>query len=538
MRWIGTARQARCLGAVTLLFLLTLLPVSPLAGAGPTTQQRTAFHLQDATVDGIHAAMRAGQLTCRQLVQHYLNRIEAYDRDGPALHAIQTVNPAALRDAERLDAQFQAAGLAGPLHCIPVLVKDQVQTRDMPTSYGSALFREFVPAQNATVVEKLQAAGAILLAKTTLGELAAGYAGTAFGVCQSPYYPAGNPAGSSCGSAIGVAANFGTVGIGEDTLGSIREPAARNNLVSLRPSVPLVSRFGMLPGTPSQDTLGPLARTVRDMALLLDVLAGYDPNDPVTAASVGQVPATYTRYLVPDGLRGMRLGVIREPLADDTNPEAEDYAQVWAVLDRALADMAARGATIVDPVAIPGLRDLLRRASGSYETEAALNRYLAAQPGAPVQTLRDIVLSAEVLPSARARLAGRLGLTVNDPGHLQQLLARQDLRQAVYTVLADNQLDALVYATFDHHPTPIPADILTSYLLPPQPGSNRGLASFIQFPALAVPAGFAAEGLPVGMELLGRPFAEGVLFTIAYSYEQATQHRRPPPTTPPLPGEP
>src|SRR5205823_185950 len=251
------------------------------------------FHLLEATIDDVHGAMRAGALTCQQLVQLYSDRIRAYDKAGPGLNAVQALNPAATVEAERLDRQLAASGTVGPLHGIPVLVKDQVNTADIPTTYGSALFKDFEPAQNATVVERLKAAGAIVLAKATMGEFAQSYAGSAFGFGRNPYDPTRTPSGSSCGTGIGVAANFGTVGVGEDSGGSIRGPAAVNNLVGLRPTLPLISRAGMMPAIPTRDTLGPMARSVRDAAILLDVLAGYDPNDPVTAASVGRVPATY-----------------------------------------------------------------------------------------------------------------------------------------------------------------------------------------------------------------------------------------------------
>ncbi|HZR99033.1 MAG TPA: amidase family protein [Chloroflexota bacterium] len=496
------------------------------------------FRLLEATIDDIHAAMRAGEITCRQLVERYVNRIEAYDHKGPALNAIQTLNERAAEEAERLDAAFARSGPVGPLHGIPVLVKDQVETRDLPTTYGSALFRGFQSGRDAAAVERLRAAGAVILAKTTMGEFASGFIGSAFGVCRNPYDPAREPGGSSCGSGVGVAANFGVVAIGEDTFGSIRNPAARNSLVGLRPTVPLVSRFGMMPATPSQDTLGPLARTVRDTALLLDVLAGYDPRDPVTAQCVGQVPPSYTAFLDTASLRGMRLGVIREPLSEDTDPTAADYAQVWAAMDEALRALAAAGAEIVGPVAIPGLRDLLRRSAGSYEAEAAVDAYLAAHPTAPVKSVREIVLSAEVVPSRRARFLEDLGHTTSDQGYLQQLLARAELRQAILTALADHQLQALVYASFDHAPEVIPADILSIPRRIAARGANRALASYLGYPAISVPAGFTPPGLPVGIEFLGRPFAEGTLLQIAYAYEQATHHRRPPTTTPPLLGAP
>jgi Asp-tRNA(Asn)/Glu-tRNA(Gln) amidotransferase A subunit family amidase len=481
--------------------------------------------------------MRAGQITSRQLVQWYLDRIAAYDQKGPALNAVQTVNPRALEEAEQLDTQFRSSGAKGPLHGIPVALKDQVETEDMPTTYGNALFRGYVSERNATIVEKLKAAGAIIVAKTTMGEFAQGYAGTAFGACRNAYDPAHDPSGSSSGSGVAVAANFATVGVGEDTLGSVRGPAARNSLVGLRPTLQLVSRFGMMPAVPTRDTLGPMARTVRDTAILLDVLAGYDPNDPITAANVGHVPATYTSFLVEDGLRGKRLGMIRDPLARETNPRAEDYGRIRGIIDGALREMVTAGAEIVDPVTVPSLLDMLERTNGTFETEAAMNDYMAKLPDAPVKTLQELLLSDQVLPSRKTRLLEGFGRTTSDPGYLQHMLAREELRQAILTAMADHRLDALVYATFDHDPGLIPDDIMTAKAVPNN-GNNRRLAPMIGFPALSVPAGFTPAGLPVGIELLGRPFTEGLLFTIAYGFEQRTHHRRPPETTPALAGEP
>lgn len=502
--------------------------------------ETSGFHLIESTLDEIHAAMRTGQISCHDLVQQYLNRIEAYDRQGPALHAIQTVNPEALAEADRLDAQLARSGPVGPLHGIPILVKDQVEVRDFRTTYGSALFSDFVPSRDATVVGRLKAAGAIVLAKTTMGEFAAGFVGSAFDFCRNAYDPTRNPSGSSCGTGVGLAANFGTVGIGEDTGGSIRGPAAHNNLVGLRPTVPLVSRYGMMPSAPSRDTLGPMARTVRDTALLLDVIAGYDPNDPVTAASFGHLPTTFTSFLDADGLRGIRLGVIREPLAPDTDPAAEDYARVRSAIDDALSVMAERGATIVDPVGIPLVLDLIKRGFDPYEAEEATHRYLAELVGPPVKSLREIVLSGVVIMARRNRLADSLGKSTDDPGYLQALLAREELRRIVLKLMADHELDALVYATYDHEPLVIPADVMTrsgNAGVGTLSSENRRLAPVMAFPALSVPAGFTSGSLPVGIEFLGRPFSEGTLLRIGYGYEQATQHRRPPTTTPALLGE-
>ena len=404
------------------------------------------------------------------------------------------------------------------------------------------IFKEFVPRRDATITTKMKKAGAIILAKTNMGEFAAGNLGSAFGIARNAYDPARSPAGSSSGTGAGIAANFATVGIGEDTGGSVRGPAALNNLVGLRPTVPLVSRFGMMPATPSQDTLGPIARTVKDAALLLDVIAGYDPHDPVTAYAAGQVPPTYTAYLNKDGLKGARLGIIREPFDPQTDTASDDYKKVKAVLDKGLADLKGLGAEVIDPVTIPGLKDRIKKAydDNLFETEQAIDGYLAKHPNAPAKTLREILLTGKVVPSRSTRLITNVGRTTDEPGYLKVLLLREETRQIVLQLMADNRLDALVYATFDYPPAMIRPDALTnpSYADVADPGNNRRLAPMLGFPAISVPAGFTGDRLPVGIEFMGKAFAEPTLFKVAYAYEQATHHRNPPPTTPQLRGEP
>jgi Asp-tRNA(Asn)/Glu-tRNA(Gln) amidotransferase A subunit family amidase len=501
------------------------------AGTAPTQPPARPFHVLEATIDGIHRAMRAQRLTCTQLVQAYLDRIAAYDQAGPKLNAIQTVNPNALALAARLDAVYRATGAVGPLHCIPVLVKDEIETSFMPTTYGSAIFKHFTPPQNATVVDRLQAAGAIILAKVNMGEFAVGYAGTAFGDCHNAYDPTRDPGGSSCGTAVGVAANFGTVGIGEDTGGSIRGPASNESLVGLRPTLPLVSRSGLLPSTPTRDTLGPMTRTVRDAAIVLDAIAGYDPADPVTADSYGRKPTSYTSFLQRDGLRGLRIGVIRTAVGRDANPRAPDYQEIQGMLTQATRDLRDRGAEIVDPIIIPRLRELLDAGgNGIEETESAINAYLAQYPGAPVHSLKEIVDSPLLLPDRHEDLARRLGHNTEELGYLKAQQARETLRRIVLKVMADNRLDAFVYAPAEREPAPIPATTT--------PGSIRRFAATLAYPALGVPAGYNSHGLPVGIEFLGRPYSEGTLLRAAYDYERSTRHRRAPPTVPALAGEP
>ena len=501
------------------------------------TANAQGFELLEASIDSVHASLRAGELTCRGLVESYLERIEAYDSQGPELNSVQHVNAGALAEADALDAALDASGLVGPLHCVPVLLKDQVETSDMPTTYGSAIFAGFSSGRDATIVTRMKEAGAIILAKTNMGEFAFGYLGSAFGMVRNAYDPARIPSGSSAGTGAGVAANFGLVGIGEDTGGSIRGPAAVHSLVGLRPTTPLVSRFGMMPANPTNDTLGPMTRTVTDAAIVLDAIAGYDRNDPLTAYTAGQVPESYRALLDADGLAGARIGVIRRPMDPQADPESEDYRRVHAVIDQALEDMASLGAELIDPVEIP-LIELVHDAHGNnqFETEQAINAYLSELPDAPVSSLKGILLEGKVTPRRGPALMNVIGKSTADPGYLQIMSTREQIRQSVLSVMADAGLDALVYATFDHQTTLIPPDALTN----PDPGdgygrgNNRRLSPVTGFPAITVPAGFTEDDLPVGIEILGRAFSEGMLLRFAYAYEQASQRRRPPTTTPPL----
>ena len=517
--------------------LYTLLLAVGLSVAIPAPLKAQDFELLEATIEDVHSAMEDGRITCRSLVQGYIDRIEAFDQTGPRLNAIQHLNQRALDKADSLDASMRSTGISGPLHCIPVLLKDQVETADMPTTYGSALFQDFVPTRDATITTRMRAAGAIILAKTTMGEFASRYVGSAFGVIRNAYDPDRNPSGSSGGTATGIAASFGMVGIGEDTGGSVRGPAAVHNLVGLRPTLQLVSRHGMMPWNPTQDTMGPITRTVRDAAILLDIIAGYDPEDPITAYAVGRVPDTYTASLDPDRLRGARIGVVRQPMDRNADPTSDDYQKVKALIDQAIRDLASLGAEVVDPLVVPEL-GTVPPLGNNFETERAVDDYLSEHSNAPVTSLSEILLSGVVIPWRARGMMGSVGKTTDDPGYLEVIQKRETLRQNVMKVMADQALDAIVYATFDHQPTLIALDATTN----PEPeddyglGDNRSLSPATGFPAITVPAGFTTDQLPVGLEFLGRPFTEEMLLGFGYAYEQATRHRRPPPTTPGLTG--
>ena len=537
------ARRSTRSRTITLSRLVPAIALSVLGHASlplvptPHPLQAQSLQIEEATIAEVHAAFLSGALTCVALVEAYLDRIDAYDQQGPRLNTIANLNPGALNEAAALDEALASGGLTEPLHCIPVLLKDQVETSDMPTTYGSALFTDFVPNRDATIVTRMKEAGALILAKTNMGEFASRYVGSGFGVIRNAYDPRRNPSGSSGGTGVGVAANFGMVGIGEDTGGSIRGPAAVASLVGLRPTLELVSRFGLMPANPTTDTMGPMTRTVMDAAILLGVIAGYDPRDPVTARSFGRVPDRYAEGLDAGGLVGARIGVVRDPMDGSVDPESEGFRQVRARIDAAVADLRRLGAVVVDSVAIQGV-ERINAVFGlnSFETEEATDAYLAEHDHAPYKTLASILLTGRVTPWRARGMAGLLGKTIRDPGYLEYLLARDRIRESVLVAMAEHDLDALVHATFDHPPTLIAHDAETN----PTPaddyglGDNRLISPITGFPALTVPAGFTPDGLPVGLEFLGRPFTEAMLLRFGYAFEQGTGHRRPPESAPPL----
>ena len=516
---------------------MAVLAVTAVGAAGATggsaEESRQAHpyrpgELVEATIPDLQRALARGTVTSRQLVERSLARIAAYDDQGPSLHAVITVNPRALEEAAALDAERAATGPRGPLHGIPVVVKDNYDTADMATTAGSAALAGVVPPDDAFQVRRLREAGAIILAKTNLHEFAFGWDtySSLGGQTLNPYDLTRKPGGSSGGTGAAVAASFAVVGLGTDTCGSIRVPAALNNLVGVRPTKGLSSIDGIVPLSMTQDVGGPLARSVVDAAIVLDATVGFDPADPITALGVGRVPASYTDHLDPEALRGARIGVLEEFFGT-----GEEAAAVNAIVRRAAADMAARGAELV-PVAIPGLVDLLAASNVLVdEFMAHIEQYLAATPGAP-QRLQEIIDSGlvhpQVLPLLElSRDAGTYGTEV----YKDKLLARDALRIATLAAMAAEGVDVLLYPTLTRPAAPVGV---------PQPGTtpNCRLSPHTGMPAITLPAGFTPDGLPVGVELLGRPFEEGRLLGLGYAYEQATHHRRPPVATPPLDPQP
>jgi Asp-tRNA(Asn)/Glu-tRNA(Gln) amidotransferase A subunit family amidase len=491
-------------------------------------QATTPFNVIEATIDDIHSAYRSGRLTCRQLVQMYLERIDAFDQKGPGINAIITLNTDALKEADRLDAAYKASGPLGPLHGIPVIIKDQADVRGMPTTLGSVLFKDYYPDRDSFVAERLKKAGAIILGKSTLGELGGGDThGSLFGSTRNPYDLERTVGGSSGGSAAAVSANYSTAAVGQEGLASIRRPSTWNCIVGMRPSAGLVSRSGVYGSWPEVfGSLGPMARTVKDLSILLDAMVGYDPEDPLTARGVGHTSGSFTQFLHTDGLKGARLGVLREPIGLHSEPDSEDFKKVNEVFDAAVAELKAAGAEIVDPIVIPKIKELLAKRSGAPgETDRSFQNYFGRSANPPFKSREEVIASpqfANVVKHSQARFERN-----PDAGkHYESLRAQDELMTNFLKVMADHNLDAIVHKPVEHQPTLIRDGVNPPFV--DQKGAPH-LNTFLVFvPTITVPVRFTRDNLPAGLCFIGRPYDDGNLIKFAFAYEQATHHRRPP----------
>ena len=491
------------------------------------------FTFQEATVATVHAAMAASELTCTELSEVYLRRIEAYDERGPSLNALLLVNPRAMETAAEMDAEFARTGVEGrPLHCIPVILKDNYDTFDMPTTGAAVALAESTPPDDAFVVARLREAGALFIAKSNLTELARG--GTTVsslgGQTRNPYDRTRTPGGSSGGTGAAVAADFGVLGTGSDTGQSIRSPSSANSLVGIRPTRGLVSRDGVIPLSVTQDEIGPIVRTVEDAARMLGVMAGYDPADPITAFGRGKVPESYLAFLDSEGLRGARIGLLQDLQGADAIHE-----EVNEVVETAIEHMTRLGATVIR-FRIPDFEGLTRNiALSDFEFKVGFNRYLdSLGPAAPVNSLEELIASGGLYEPLKAGYEEDQAMEdgLNQPEYRSRLLRREELRQAVMTAMADHDLDAILYPHQQRLVVPIGED---------QVERNGVLSNSTGFPAITIPGGFsqptatAPIGVPIGIELLGPAWSEPELIKLAYAFEQGTMIRRPPPSTPPLP---
>ncbi|MEO8193622.1 MAG: amidase [Gemmatimonadales bacterium] len=492
------------------------------------------FSLEEATIADLQRDMVGRKRTAESITEDYIERIESMDRKGPALRAVLEINPDAISIARSLDRERKERGPRGPLHGIPVLIKDNIDTADrMTTTAGSYALEGSIPSRDAFIARRLRDAGAILLGKTNLSEWAnfrsthssSGWSGRG-GQAKNPYVLDRNPCGSSSGSGSAVAANFSAVAVGTETDGSIVCPASANGIVGIKPTLGLVSRSGIIPIAHSQDTAGPMTRTVTDAAILLNVLAGIDPRDAATSSARGKSNPDYSRFLDANALRGARIGVAREKFFGYSDPTD-------AVINEAIAEMKRRGAVIVDPANIPtaGKFDDTEYEVLLYEFKADLNAYLASLgPAARVKSLADIITFNERNKAREMPWFGQeIMLQAQKKGPLTSKKYRDALArnhrmsrtEGIDAVMTKHRLDAIVAPTGS---PAWPTDLINGDHFT---GASSTPAAVAGYPNINVPAGYVS-GLPVGISFFGRPWSEPRLIALAYSYEQATKHRRPP----------
>ena len=489
-----------------------------------------SFQVMETSISEIHQAMQAGTLTCHALVEQYLTRIRNFDQQGPKLNAMLYVNPKALQQADAMDQEFKRTGKLKPLGCIPIILKDNYDTADMPTTAGSILLKGSIPKKDAFAVTRLRENGALILGKANLQEFALGgiTVSSLGGQTKNPYDLSRTPGGSSGGTAAAVAANFAAAGTGSDTGGSIRSPASANSLVGIRPTAGLISRDGIVPISITQDTIGPITRNVADCARILDAMVGYDPNDPITSLSVGHVPKSYTTYL-KDGVKGARIGVLKTLFGSGL-----EYEEVNQIMARAIGGLKEQGAEIVSVEdAALDTNVLLDKANvEDFEFKSQIKHYLENRGSTvPVHSLTEIIASGQFdKPTLEKRLALAQSRDETDLDYKNRRINIDDLRLEVASLMARNHLNALVYPYQKRLVVPIGETF--------QPDRNGILAALTGFPAIVVPAGFSAPtpsapiGVPVGLEFLARPWEEPELLMLAYGTEQVIHGRKPPHSMP------
>ncbi|WP_227379065.1 amidase [Haladaptatus halobius] len=500
----------------------------------------SSFDVIEAKIGEIHRAYNEGDLTSQELVGRYRERIAAYDQSGPEIRSIITVNSDAGDRAAELDQEFQETGdFVGPLHGIPVVVKDQIETKGITTTFGSITFKDYVPEQNATLIERLEDAGAIILAKTNLPDWATSWFAfsSVLGRTKNPYALDRDPGGSSSGTGAAVAANLATVGIGEDTGGSIRLPSSFTNLFGLRVTPGLISRTGMSPLVISQDTPGPMTRTVEDAAILLDVVVGYDSTDPYTVTNeLTHVDGSYTDQLSEDGLEDARIGILRDAFGDDSDPEA---APVNRLVEEVIGLMDDAGAEIVDPVQVSDVDQYIEETSlYLVQSKRDINEFLASRPDTPAESIEKIYEEEqyhEVLDLLEGIAEGPAN-PEDDPDYWHKIVLQDTFQRILLNKFAEQQLDVLLCPNVQVVPPKadeVRSGALNTLTFP----TNTVIASQAGCCAMSVPAGLTDEGLPVGVELIGKPYDEATLLKLAYAYEQEADPRFVPETTPTLSSE-
>jgi len=488
------------------------------------------FKVQESTISQVHDAFSNGSLSCEKLVAIYLERIQKYDKPTK-LNAIVLINPNATKRAKQLDQEYQQTHTLRELHCVPVILKDNFDTADMPTAAGSIVLKKSVPPNDAFMVRKLREAGAIIIAKSNMAEWAFSpyfTISSTLGETRNAYDLERVPAGSSGGTASAVAANFGLVGMGSDTGNSIRGPASHLALVGIRSSIGSTSRDGVIPLLLNRDIAGPMTRTVEDAARVFNVIDGYDPADPSTKQSEGKLPEDYLPYLKKNGLKGIRVGVLGEIIdVPDADPE------VLKLFEQALKDMQAQGAQIVDSFEVNDFEHLTKSTGFCSRFRFDINNYLSSLgPAAPANKLKEIVDTKQFHDSSRDGMQWAMSKNVPPEQHeipcvdVEGDPRRAALKEGVVKAMDEQKIDVIVYPSWNNPPR------LIGDLESPHGNNSPIVAPHSGQPAITVPMGFTEQGLPTGLQFLGRPFSEANLFQYAYAYEQATKHRNPPPKFP------
>src|SRR5216117_3278883 len=494
--------------------------------------------LDAATIADLNAAFNAGTLTSEKLVQLCIARIQAYDREGPSLHAVMTLNPKAIETARALDAERKAKGPRSPLHGIPVVLKDNYDTFDMPTTGGSVLLEGSIPPHDAFLVKKLRDAGGIILAKVNMSEFAsAGAYSSLGGQSRNPHDLTRSPSGSSGGTGVAIAAGYASLGMGTDTGGSIRGPSTSNGIVGLKPTHGLLSRSGIIPLALSFDTGGPMARSVYDVAVALGIMTGVDPADAATAKSEGKFERDHTKYLKTGALKGARIGIARDFMGKDAGTDE--------VVEAAIVTLKKLGAVVIDPIKYPDY--ILQSKQALYnivtyaEFKAQIADYLKTSEPKYPKTLDEIVARANdpktgyrsPEKAVALKYTASVALDLGDPSYIAaKNEALVSTKAAVMALFAKYQLDAIVYPT-----SPRPAQYIKPDGLPAPTDSPTNLANESGFPDLIVPAGMTWSGLPVTISFFGQAFSEGQLLGYGYDFEQATKARVLPKHTPALPSD-
>jgi len=485
------------------------------------------FVLIETTIGDIHTAFTNNEITCQKLVMRYIDRIKHYDQSSK-LNSIILINPNAQDRAKQLDQQFLNSQTLKPLHCIPVILKDNFDTGDMPTEAGSIALKGSIPPDDAFMVRKLREAGAIVIAKSNMGEWAFSPYDTissTHGETRNAYDLTRVPAGSSGGTASAVAANFGVIGMGSDTGNSIRGPASHLALVGIRSTIGATSRDGIVPLVLNRDIGGPLMRTVKDTAKVYGIIAGYDPADPITNAVKGNVQTDYSAGLSVDGLKGVRLGVLTQIHADETTD-----VEIENLMDKAIKDLSSAGAVIVNDFQIPGF-DELRKATGFCSRfRFDINNYFdSLGKSARVHSLEDVISKNLYRTENQGAMDWAMGVSIKPEEQEPPCVyvdgdpRRKQFLMAVLKAMDTEKIDAIIYPTWSNPPRKL-GDSES-----PHGNNSPIIAPHTGQPAITVPMGYVNGNLPAGLQILGRPFSEARLLQYAYAYEQHTKHRKPPP---------